>query len=116
MRLSRRGFQTSEAAMQAVHKLLESSFWPRGISPNTAYRRQHDDTDGKPTGFIQVILGEDADAWMLIDEPDGLRFRTYHGGGRSLRVRNALVILAEAIRLDNLERPQIRAVSATEAR
>lgn len=37
---------------------------------------------------------------------DPFAFRTAGGGGRSLRTRNALMLLAEAIRLDNLERPE----------
>lgn len=35
-----------------------------------------------------------------------LRFRTFGGGGLSPRTRNALMILAEAIRRDKEERPQ----------
>lgn len=35
-----------------------------------------------------------------------LMFRSYDGGGKSQRVRNALMILALAIKLDNEEYPQ----------
>jgi hypothetical protein len=72
---------------------------------NEPYSRLHDDHDGEFTGKISVVFSPDSDAWVYIDKRDGLRFRTYSGGGASLRVRNALIILALAIKLDNEEHP-----------
>ncbi len=68
----------------------------------------HDDTDGGDKGNISVIVAEDGDIYVGTDVRPGdmLRFRTYGGGGASLRTRSALMILAEAIRLDNEERPR----------
>lgn len=94
-----------------VRKLLESYFWLPTLQPNTAYTRRHDDHDGTFQGTLSVIIGEDGDAWVnpVNAEGDGLRFRMpLHGGGESQYTRTALVILAEAIRLDNETRPQRR--------
>ena len=49
---------------------------------------------------VSVVFSPDGDAWVTTD-PRGCRFRTYAGGGTSLRVRNALLMLAMAIKLDN---------------
>lgn len=100
--MSKRGFHSNEAAAQAVTKVLESDFWLPTLSVGTLYERQHDDTDGKPDGgCIHVIVGADGDAWVWTDTHQSLRFRAPLGGGRNPRVRNALLVLAEAIRLDN---------------
>lgn len=93
-----------------MNTLLEGSYWLDSLSVREAYIRKQDDTDGK-TGQEQELLvsiGPDGDAWVV---PGGssfesLRFRSLAGGGKSLRVRNALLILAEAIRRDNEEHPQ----------
>lgn len=92
-----------------VHELLESYFWLPTLAANTRYTRLHDDHDGDRDGWLSVTIGEDGDAWVDPLNPDagGLRFRMpMTGGGMSQRTRTALVILAEAIRLDNEEKPQ----------
>jgi hypothetical protein len=94
---------------QIVHELLESYFWLPTLAANTRYARLQDDHDGTREGWLAVTIGEDGDAWVDPLEPSagGLRFRIpLHGGGMSQRTRTALVILAEAIRLDNEEKPQ----------
>jgi hypothetical protein len=101
----------SEAAKK-VRELLDADFWIQGLAPDTRYARLHDDHDGKFDGWLSVTIGDDGDAWVDAFEPmsSGLRFRMpVIGGGASPRVRNALLILAEAIRLDNELRPQRRA-------
>ncbi|MDO8415216.1 MAG: hypothetical protein Q7S87_03270 [Agitococcus sp.] len=93
---------------RAMNTLIEGSYWPQTIDIRTSYSRRHDDTDGK-TGSeqeITVAIGVDGDAWVMLPGMTSLRFRTWVGGGSSLRVRNALLVLAEAIRRDNAERPQ----------
>ncbi len=81
--------------------LLEEPFpWPQTLD-ESGYSRQHDDTDGEPTGYLTVMFGPDGDAYVGVDGTQLLRFRTHAGGGRSLRVHAALVVLAEAIRRDN---------------
>jgi hypothetical protein len=98
---------------EILHCILESHFWLPKLRSMTAYERLHDDHDGTYTGKISVVISDDGDAWLqVIDTEPGfsLRYRMpMIGGGVSPRVRTALVILAEAIRLDNekipLDRP-----------
>lgn len=93
-------------------KLLESHFWPEAVRSDVAYRRQHDDTDGGPLGVLQVLFDRMGDAYVSIDASDWLRFRTGGGGGSSMRTRTALLLLAEAIRLDNEENDRSRSNKA----
>jgi len=91
-----------------VSRILKKDFWLPGLVVGECYRRLHDDNDGEKEGYVIVGFLPDGDAWITTDKTrgSGLRFRTSFGGGRSLRVRNALLILAEAIRLDNEDHPQ----------
>ena len=71
----------------------------------------HDDHDGTKKGAVNVTFSEDGDAWVSIlgkDNGESLRFRTFFGGGQSPRVRNALMILALAIKLDNDPDPKLK--------
>ena len=71
---------------------------------------QTDDTDGEEDyGLLHVIFGLDGDAHISIKAGERCRFRTYFGGGKHPEVRRALMILAEAIRLENSEANQERA-------
>jgi len=90
-----------------LEQLLEGFPWPMGLSPEELYVRLHDDHDGTYHGILSVSFTPDGDAWVMPVNPEGgsLRFRGGFGGGRSLRVHNALVLLALAIKLDNEERP-----------
>lgn len=97
---------------QALDALLEQPFWIQTLKTESVYQRMEDDT----SGFINVCIGKDGDSWITVmNEIDpkqssfSFRFRTpLIGGGESPRVRNALLILAEAIRRDNAEHPQNR--------
>lgn len=91
-----------------MNTLIEGTYWPATIDTRVSYSRRHDDTDGKPgpDQELAVTFGQDGDAWLLLPGMQSLRFRTWAGGGHSLRVRNALLVLAEAIRRDNAEIPQ----------
>lgn len=91
-----------------LRKLLNILPWPNGLEAKKVYSRVQDDHDGSFEGEIQVIIGSDGDAWVKTTRPrngDLIRFRTLFGGTMSPRVRNALMILALAIKLDNEERP-----------
>ena len=79
-----------------------------GIGVGQVYERTHDDHDGTHVGKIRVQLSKDNDVWITTDQHRGpsLRFRNWAGGGRSLRVWNALRILALAIKLDGEEHPE----------
>jgi hypothetical protein len=96
---------SQERLVKDVRRVLEHPFWIPELVNNEVYSRLHDDHDGEFTGRVSVVFSPDSDAWIFIDKIDGLRFRTYSGGGASLRVRNALIILALAIKLDNEEHP-----------
>lgn len=85
-----------------IKDILETPFWLESLSSDNLYFRTHDDNDGEKSQGVGVAFSPDGDAWLM-PHMETLRFRTFMGGGASLRVRNALIILAEAIRLDNGE-------------
>jgi hypothetical protein len=95
---------------EVIRALLEAAFWPKDLAADVLYERYEDDSR---LGRLGVAFSRDGDA-HAIPEPDPkeqrlvFRFRTYGGGGQSMRVRTALTILAVAIKLDNEERPQER--------
>lgn len=96
-----------------IHKLLNAPFWPETLETGKCYQRFEDDS---PNGYISVVFGGDGDGHLMViaeqdpnDHKLSMRFRMpLQGGGQSPRVRNALLILAEAIRLDNEDHPQHR--------
>lgn len=91
---------------KAMDTLLEGAYWPGTLVSRTAYVRVQDDCDGDLSQCLSVGFSQDGDAWIQTHGPMTLRFRSLGGGGMSLRVRNALLVLAEAIRRDNEDRPQ----------
>jgi hypothetical protein len=98
-----------ERLIKDARHLLESHFWIPDLKANQPYTRVHDDHDGTFKGNITVLFSVDGDAWCrTLDDHCSrlLRFRNILGGGESLRVRNALMLLAYAIQLDNQENPQ----------
>lgn len=108
-------FPSTQTVERCLDTLLEGHYPPpQGLLENglqKVYARRHDDTDGKrtPDQSLGVMFSADMDAWLvspLGPEYQALRFRTSAGGGCSPRVHRALLILAEAIRRDNTERPQ----------
>ena len=88
-----------------VKELLDTPFWLTTLKTDTTYFRTHDDCDGDLSQGIGVAIDQQGDVWIGMGN-ESRRFRTYGGGGMSLRVRNALLVLAEAIRQDNESRPQ----------
>lgn len=93
---------------RAVLRALMPNYWLQTLSTRTSYTRRHDDTDGQTDHEqdLSVMIGPDGDCWLEAGGGKLLRFRTMSGGGQSLRTRQALMVLAEAIRLDNEEYPQ----------
>ncbi|MFA5386379.1 MAG: hypothetical protein WC297_01830 [Candidatus Paceibacterota bacterium] len=91
-----------ERLLKDARRVLENPFWIPEIETGVAYRRVHDDHDGTEEGMLIVTFSLDGDAWVTIDKHHGpsLRFRNYFGGGNSPRTRNALMLLALAIKLD----------------
>jgi len=98
--------------LEIVRTILESDF-PLTVPGAQRFRKRFED-DGRAS--ISVVFSKDDDGWMqVIGKPDPkdfhtlCRFRTPSGKkGESPRTRVALLILAEAIRLDNEEHPQVR--------
>lgn len=94
---------------ELIDILLDGFFFPKCIKSDVCYDRRHDDCDGENKGIISVMVHpmiSDVIVNIFPRDCSGLRFRTLEGGGLSLRVRNALLILAVAIKKDNEERPQ----------
>lgn len=86
---------------RSLNTLLEGAYWLSALAPKTLYSRVHDDCEGDLTQTLGVMVGGDGDVHVLLPNFKSLRFRTWGGGGLSLRTRNALLVLAEAIRRDN---------------
>ena len=101
-----------QTVQRAVDTLLEGAYPPPPAlnlhKGRASFTRRQDDTDGGrgPEHDLCVMFSADCDAWVAIPGQASLRFRAPMGGGWSPRVHKALIILAEAIRRDNEERPQ----------
>ena len=93
---------------RAVARVLTPDYWLRSLEVRCCYSRRQDDTDGQRDHAqnLDVTIGPDGDCWLTAGGGQTLRFRTWAGGGMSVRTRQALMVLAEAIRLDNEELPQ----------
>jgi hypothetical protein len=93
--------------LQDVRRVLNNPFWIPEISTEDVYTRIQDDHDGTGVGRISITFTPDGDAWVFTDKHlNAMRFRNFFGGGMSERTRNALMILAYAIKLDNEQKPQ----------
>lgn len=93
---------------EALDAILENIIpCPQGLETNIAYITEHDDTDGELEILSVGISDLGGDVWMTIS-PDvsELRFRSPSGGGRFPRVRNAILVLMEAIRRENKAREE----------
>ena len=88
-----------------IHRILESNLSLSAVETMVSYGRA-DDSVGEKKGVIQIMFDPDGQAFIWMEHDDSfLRFRMTGGGGKSPRVRSALLILAEAIRLDNADSP-----------
>jgi hypothetical protein len=97
-----------EKLVKDVRRVLENQFWIPELGAEVIYSRIEDDCDGDFTKKLAVEFNCVGD--VLINTGDRcppLRFRMpgMLGGGRSPRTRNALMILALAMKLDNEEKP-----------
>jgi hypothetical protein len=88
--------------------------WPKGLEQGEAYKVLCDDKGRTGATWLQVYVANDGDVHLMMQEwedfPDyepspipTLRCRTFMGGGRNHRTHQALLWLAQAIRLDNEE-------------
>jgi hypothetical protein len=96
-----------EKTERQIDEILELLPWPKELRAGEPYVRLHDDHDGTYEGELMVYITPDGDAWVSTDGRLGhtLRFRTSAGGGNSPLVRNALVLLALAIKRENERKP-----------
>lgn len=93
----------TEGMDEKIKELLETPFWIPAIATNVSYESHDDDTPCDEVALLQVIFSADGDAWVnKMTDPayKSIRKRTYAGGGKDLRTRTALMILAYAIKLD----------------
>ncbi len=93
-----------ERLVKDARRVLESPFWIPELSSGESYEILPDDQDGTGKGVLSItFLPKTGDATISIDNRPPIRFRGSFGGGKNLRVRNALMLLALAIKLDNQE-------------
>lgn len=96
----------SETRQQQIKDILESSFWLDEIESTVVYQTEDDDSPPNEA-WLQVVFSNDGDAWVakITDSPiKSIRKRTHAGGGRDLRTRQALMILAYAMKLDAVDK------------
>ena len=97
---------STEKLIEYARLVLENPFWIPELNDDDYYERLHDDHDETFKGKIIVCFDQFGDIRIGTDKDrHWLRFRNSGGGGMSLRVRNAIMILALAIKLDNEEHP-----------
>ncbi|MEI6165905.1 MAG: hypothetical protein WCS52_01805 [bacterium] len=100
--------RTGNIKEKDVVRILETPWWPPMLSSDGRYYRPQDDCPPSEGSGIAVSIGCDGDAWVQTYQPmmQSCRYRVpMFGGGMSPRVRQALLILAMAIKLDNEENP-----------
>jgi hypothetical protein len=99
---------STERLVKDARRVLENPFWITTLKTEETYSRFYDDHDGEFDGELLVYFDKSGDAWVETTKKynKALRFRDFLGGGQSQRVRNALMILALAIELDNEDHPQ----------
>lgn len=91
-----------------IKRFLDRPFWLPTLDDGVVYERTQDDPEERTEGRLRVRFGPEGDAYIGIDQTELIHFRNYTHGGASLRTHAALMVLAEAIRLDNLEHAQTK--------
>lgn len=92
--------------------------WPEGLQSGQYYEVLCDDKGRNEGSYLRVLIANDGDVHVMMqdweDVPEGkpspfpsIRIRSLAGGGRNIRTRQALLWLAEAIRLDNAENGRV---------
>lgn len=84
--------KTIQSKMNELLKSIESFEMPVGH-----YNRIQDDTDGDLESQLRLEVKNDSFEVVFRTYDESLRFRTFFGGGKSLRVRNAILFLIYAI-------------------
>ncbi len=102
----------SKAAAPAVVADPFEPHWPEGLNHGDVFRLPCDDKGRNGQSWLEVIIANDGDVHLAMQSweefPDGapdpipaIRSRNYFGGGRNHRSHQALLWLAQAIRLDD---------------
>lgn len=91
--------------------------WPCGLKQDRVYQLPCDDKGRSNANWLQVYVAQDSDVHVMMQDWEDilekgsspnplptLRVRTYCGGGRNHRTHQALLWLAQAIRLDMEEK------------
>lgn len=95
---------------EALNFVLEDKYWIDSIDVSELYTCQHDDAEGSDEDSNNFSLAVDftGDVHIVIHAGKfrTLRFRHPFSGGKSERVRKALIILMESIRRDNEKNPE----------
>jgi|GEM_PF-2423544 len=116
----------AEAAHAAVSVALRAATegfdpftpkWPCGLQQDRVYQLPCDDKGRSNANWLQVYVAQDSDVHVMMQDWEDilekgsspnplptLRVRTYFGGGRNHRTHQALLWLAQAIRLDMEEK------------
>ncbi|KKP68105.1 MAG: hypothetical protein UR66_C0008G0013 [Candidatus Moranbacteria bacterium GW2011_GWE1_35_17] len=103
---------SDENISEALDFILEDSYWIETVDIGKLYKQRQDDIDGSDEPIQYLALGIDSsgnsDIHIAIypGKHRELRFRNSFGGGKSERVRKALIIVMEAIRRDNEKNPE----------
>lgn len=85
-----------------VEKLLNAPYFLPHLTTDKNYSREEDDSEMGAGVGVTVRIDSFGDIYLWTTGEKRIhRFRTMGGGGNSLRTRNALMILAEAMRLDS---------------
>ena len=88
---------------EQIHKILNTPFWLDSLDTLKYYSISHDENDGDTFQKIHLLITPDGDIRLRVSgSREFFRFRfPGQGGGNYPKVRNALLILAEAIRLES---------------
>lgn len=98
-----------------IKRFLDRPFWLPTLDDGVVYERTQDDSEDRAAGCLRVRFSPEGDAYIGIDQTELIHFRNYTHGGTSLRTHAALMVLAEAIRLDNLEHAQTKTAASLES-
>ena len=92
---------------EKVKQFLDDIGWIETIHSGEVYETEDDDSETGKGNLLLVQFTPDGDAWInKITDPNfkSIRKRTEIGGGHDYYTRKAIMILAEAMRLDEEKR------------
>ncbi len=100
--------------MKTVEQSVFEPAWPSKLKMSETYRVMCDDKGRNEGSWLSIFVANDGDVHVQMQDweevPKGspspfpsIRVRTYAGGGKNHRTRQALLWLAEAMRLDGEE-------------